>query len=221
MAQKLDAVLFDMDGTLVRTFIDFPALRHDIQQLARHAYSASDAILQNTDPLDIIQQTLATLPPDLRDDARRDLYAILERHEEIGCERPEPIAGATELLDQLRSQSVHIGIVTRNTRRIAISLCERMHLQPNVIIAREDTSTYKPHPEPLQVACNRLHVLPERTAMVGDLWADVAAGIAAGCTITIGIQWAHDPPERFAKASPDHVVETLQQASDVLFRMML
>ncbi|MBC7807799.1 MAG: HAD family hydrolase [Akkermansiaceae bacterium] len=217
--RKIDAVLFDLDGTLVRTFIDFPAMRREVCERARDIYYAGDTILQNNDSLDVIHQTLAALPSEQREEARRDLYAVLERHEEVGCERPEAIPGATDLLRSLYSQSVRVAVVTRNARRIADSLCRRMNLAADVVVAREDTSTYKPHPEPLQVACSHLNVHPKRTVMIGDLWADIAAGIAAGCAITIGIQWAHDPPDRFGRAAPTHIVATLKDAGDILLAM--
>jgi beta-phosphoglucomutase-like phosphatase (HAD superfamily) len=118
----LQAVLFDLDGTLVRTFIDFPAMRHAIQQCARDRYQATSTVLQNSDSLDIIRQTLEALPPEQRDEARRDLYTILEEHEEIGCAHPETIPCATELLSELRGRGCGLGIVTRNARRIAASL---------------------------------------------------------------------------------------------------
>lgn len=221
MQGSLQAVLFDLDGTLVRTFIDFPAMRGAIQRRARECYGASDAILENSDSLDIIGQTLEALPPEQREDARRDLYAILEAQEEIGCAHPEPIPGASELLGKLRERGRPVGIVTRNARRTAVELCQRLAIMADVIVAREDTLSYKPDPEPLHVACARIPVDPRQTAMVGDLWADVAAGKAAGCMVTIGIQWVYDPPGRFAKAQPTYPVATLQEASEILLRLTL
>ncbi|MBC8138723.1 MAG: HAD-IA family hydrolase [Fibrella sp.] len=216
MTKKLHAVLFDLDGTLVRTFIDFPAMRHEVQERVRELYHGDDTILQNSDSLDVIAETVARLPPDQREEARNDLYSLLEKHEEVGCKNPEAIPGATTLLHTLHSQGVGLAVVTRNARRIATALCHRMRLPVNVIIAREDTATYKPHPEPIHRACDRLRTAPEYAAMVGDLWADVAAGVAAGCATTIGIQWAHDPPDRFAKAKPSYIVTTLEEAGKIL-----
>lgn len=216
MPDPLQAVLFDLDGTLVRTKIDFPAMRSDIRQRARDVYGASELILQQSDSLDIIAETVALLPAEERESARRDLYAILEKHEEAGCAHPEPIAGATSLLSELQTRRIRVAIVTRNARSIALDLCRSMNLAAEVIIAREDTTTYKPHPDPILLACDRLGVPPRRTAMVGDLWADVAAGEAAGCATTIGIQWSYDPPGRFAKAEPTYTTATLEEAKEIL-----
>lgn len=216
MPGKLQAVLFDLDGTLVRTFIDFPAMRDDVRRRAQESYRATDAILKNTDSLDIIALTVGALPAEQRGHAVRDLYSILEKHEHVGCEHPEAIPGATKLLQELRDNGVRIAIATRNARSIAISLCRRMGLLADAIVAREDTETYKPHPDPLLLACAHLEVRPEYTAMVGDLWADIAAGTAAGCSITIGIQWSHDPPDRFLQSRPTHIVTTLTEAHDII-----
>ncbi len=219
MAVRLHAALFDLDGTLVRTYIDFPAMRDAVRERARIAYKVSDTILQNSDSLDIIAETLAVLPEEERQHARRDLHAVLEEHEELGCANPDAVPGATDLLTDLYNRNIRVAIVTRNARAIATTLCRRMNLRADVIIAREDTTTYKPHPAPLHLACDHLQVQPEYTAMVGDLWADVAAGAAAGCAMTIGIQWEHDLPDRFAGTTPTHIVGTLEDASDILLAM--
>ncbi len=214
----LDAVLFDLDGTLVRTFINFPALRLAVVERARSRFNAPDAVLAMPDSLDIVAATLAALPARERGAARSDLYRVLKEHERRGCGRPEAIPGATHLLTRLADAGIRVAVVTRNAREIAVSLCDDMGLRPDALIGREDTETYKPHPEPVLVACKQLNVIPARAVVVGDLWADVASGKAAGCAFTIGIQWAYDPPDRFADSEPTHVVGSLLEAGDILRR---
>ncbi|MBC8142003.1 MAG: HAD-IA family hydrolase [Armatimonadetes bacterium] len=220
MPEPLRAVLFDLDGTLVRTSIDFPAMRSAVHQvfLAKYPYIEEAHGNRETDTLALIPQLVGLLPETEREETRRELLAVVVERERTGCAYPEAIPGATELLQTLQAKGVGVGIVTRNARAIAESLCDRMNLPHDVLVAREDTAAFKPDPEPVRLACTRLGVPPENAAMVGDLWVDIAAGHAAGCALTIGLQWEHDPPNRFAKAKPTHIVTTFDKVSELLLQ---
>jgi phosphoglycolate phosphatase len=210
------AALFDLDGTLVRTFIDFPAMRREMQALSRR-WGTEQETAPTDDILDIVAVMARTLGPDQGENAREEAYATLAAMEAEGCRNPERITGASELLFHLRAErGIKIGIITRNCRRVSEDLLARMNLPHDVLIAREDTTDFKPHPTPILLACAQLGVAPGRSTMTGDLWADIAAGRAAGVRATIGIQWPHDPPRRFERCPPDFEVTTLSEASRVL-----
>lgn len=195
------AVLFDLDGTLAHTQIDFRGLGSALAALAHQAGIAPIP----TDPLAL----RAALPTSWH--AQAD--AILEYWEEKGCAEPFAIEGAMALLSALRQENKGIGIVTRNCRRIATRLLGQLALPYDTLIAREDTVRPKPFPDPVLAACKQLGVLPDQVAFVGDFWPDVAAGRAAGVALTVGIQWPHDPPDRFAPCPPHVLVASLAEAA--------
>jgi beta-phosphoglucomutase-like phosphatase (HAD superfamily) len=212
------AALFDLDGTLVRTAIDFPGMRAAMRDLAgRYAPSAAEALAATTDPLAIVDAVVAALDdPATRVDARREAIAIIEGFEEKGCARPQPILGAPQLLQRLRGErAVAVGVVTRNTRRIAQRLLCQMRLPYDVLIAREDTPRFKPHPEPVVRACLSLDTSPLHAVMIGDFWTDIAAGRAAGVRATIGICWP-SAEDRFQRCPPDFAVTSLEAAAALL-----
>jgi phosphoglycolate phosphatase len=212
----LRAALFDLDGTLVRTFIDFPAMRRAMRDLSDR-WGTTAATAGHDDILGIVERMTEALGPAQGEGARREAYALLEAMEQEGCAHPEPVPGASDLLRSLRRvRGIRIAIITRNCRRIAESLLDRMDLEHDLLVAREDTPEYKPHPAPLLFACRHLGVAPSDALMVGDLWADVAAGRAASVRFTIGIQWPHDPPDRFARCPPDVEVTSLAAAAALL-----
>ena len=206
------AALFDLDGTLTRTFIDFEAMRGDLRRLA-DAADLTDAIARTDDILEIAARLGALGGAKLYVEAMR----LLERREQEGCARPEPIEGAIELLRQLRDErGIPVAIITRNCRAVSEDLLRRMNLPHDLLIAREDTQEFKPHPEPLLRACRALAISPSETFMAGDLWADIAAGRAAQVAATIGIRWPYLPVDRFARCPPDFEVTSLIEASSLI-----
>lgn len=215
-ALNLRAALFDLDGTLVRTFIDFPAMRQEMQAFS-HRWGTTEATAQTEDILEIVAAMARALGGRRGEEARQQAYAILEAMEAEGCRHAERVEGASELLLHLRQKrNVKIGIITRNCRRVSEDLLARMNLPHDVLIAREDTVEFKPHPAPILAACSNLGVTPGDTTMTGDLWADIAAGRAAQVHVTIGIQWPHDPPARFQRCRPDFEVGSLSEAAQLL-----
>jgi phosphoglycolate phosphatase len=209
------AVLFDLDGTLVRTFIDFPAIRRAVAAVANE-FDVSSALNGLTDSLAMVDGIAAAVGADHAGRARAAAYERIVALEREGCANAAPVAGATALLRRLRSSGVGVAIVTRNSREIAAELLRTMDLPHDVLIAREDVREFKPHPAPILRACEDLDVAPEHAVMVGDLWTDIAAARAAGVLETIGIHWAYDPPDRFAACMPDVVATSLEAVAERL-----
>lgn len=191
-------------------------MREEMQAFSRRLGTAAETA-ETDDILEIVAVMAQTLGGERGEAARRDAYARLETMEMDGCRHPERINGATELLHRLQTErQVKIGIITRNCRRVSENLLARMNLPHDVLIAREDTREFKPHPAPILAACTHLGVTPGDTTMTGDLWADIASGQAAGVRATIGIQWPNDPPHRFEKSPPDFEVSSLPEVARLL-----
>jgi phosphoglycolate phosphatase len=212
----LHAALFDLDGTLVRTFIDFARMRDEMRTLS--ARSGTEAATAGEDDiLGMIARMSAAVGEPAGEALRREAYDRLEALEREGCAGAEPVAGARELLNALRNEKrVLVAIITRNCRSVARDLVRRFDLPHDLLIAREDTVRFKPDPEPLLRALNVFGVAPENAVMVGDLWPDIAAGRACG------VARYHRHPVAARSARPLHAlpadveVASLEEAAAVL-----
>lgn len=209
---SLRAALFDLDGTLARTHLDFEAMR-----TAMHALSSRRGTGAATAGEQDILEIAAGMARAGGEPLRREAWAILEAMEVEGCAHPEPVAGAAELLSRLRDErGLPVAVITRNCRRVSENLLQRLDLAHDLLLAREDVPNTKPHPDAVLHACRIFGVAPGDAVMIGDLWTDIAAGRAAG-TRTVGIQWPHDPPDRFARCAPDHLISSLQAVGQLFF----
>ena len=208
----LRAVLFDLDGTLVETHIDFPAMTNAMRALAQTA-GVPDAVIADKDILAIVEAAADFVTAHGGDGAalRQTAFAQLEDREVAGCARPMLLPGAQELLQLLRAQKRKIAIVTRNCRRVSQSLVRRFDLPYDVLLSRDDVRRAKPNPQHLWDALAHLGHAPGEAAMVGDHWMDVQAGRAADCATTIGVLGAHDA-SWFAPCPPTHLVRDPGQA---------
>ena len=216
MFSDVRAVLFDLDGTLARTFIDFDRMRRAMHALSAR-FGTNVATDGEHDILEIVARMQAAMGGAPGDFARDEAWGILEALEIEGCAHAEPVPGASTLLRRLRDErGLPVAVITRNCRRVSLDLLARLSLPHDLLLAREDVARAKPHPDALLDACRVFDVAPQDAVMVGDLWPDVAAGRAAGAC-TIGIQWPHDPPGRFARCAPDVEVTSLAAVAALLF----
>jgi HAD superfamily hydrolase (TIGR01549 family) len=183
------AVIFDMDGTLTRPYLDFPAIRK--------AIGIPEPLLEN----------MLALPPG----AERDrAFSILERFEDEAADASELNDGAKDVLGFLATRGIPSGLVTRNSRRSTDRTLQKHALSFEVVVTREDAPA-KPRPEPLWLICRKLKVEPSHAVMVGDFKFDIVAGRNAG-TRTALLTNGKTPPY-LKEVPPDHLLHTL---SDLL-----
>ena len=153
-----------------------------------------------------------------------DLFTDYRRHywtKDKGILKLYP--GVREMLEELHSQGVRLGIVTQKTRSMefegypagAIMELEEIGISNlfRVIVGFEDVAEHKPHPEGINIALSSLKSEPEETIMVGDSFADIEAARAAGCSSCYsiwGIPESEHEPEGiradFVAATPQMIL---------------
>ncbi|MCX8052921.1 MAG: HAD-IA family hydrolase [Armatimonadetes bacterium] len=212
LPNPIDAVLFDLDGTLVETNIDFPLMRRKVFELiARGGLDTKDfaeldiLAMVDTAVNRLTSQGLSERAESLRIAAMNELEEIELRHARDTREIPF----ARELVAELRQRGIKIGIVTRNCRQASKISLSSVGIRPDALICREDSDKHKPHPQPLIIALRALSARPEASVMVGDHLMDIESGKAAGM-YTIGFLRENRPPDFFDVVQPDLVVRDLQ-----------
>lgn len=208
------AVLFDLDGTLVHTRIDFPRMKEGVLAELR-AEGLDPEPFRALDALAIIERAAAALPDPAGFRHRAEL--ALTREELAVCDDAVEAEGAVETLDWLREQGIAVGIVTRNCREAVERALERVPLPHQVLLTRADTPRVKPDPLHLHLALDLLEVPPAAALMVGDHVMDVRAGRAAGMA-TLGVLLPEHASDYFLEAQPDGVIRKLPELREWISR---
>lgn len=208
----LRAVLFDLDGTLVETHIDFPAMTRSMERLAQAA-GVPEEVTAGKDILGLVDAATEDVTAHGGDGPalRRAAFGLLEDMEVDGCAHPNLPAGTRDLLTGLLGRGIKVGIVTRNCRRVSVGLLARFALPHHLLLTRDDVARTKPNPEHLWQALRLLGEPPDMAAMVGDHWMDIQAGVHAGCAATLGVLGKHDA-DWFAPCPPTATARDLAEA---------
>lgn len=155
--------VFDLDGTLTVSTMDFASLR-DALGLPRGVG---------------VLEAVASMP----DDERDRVIAAVTAWEEQHARRATAPRDVVPFLEALEDRGATMGILTRNTRRSALTtlgLCgiERF-FPPRFVLGRGDAAP-KPSPEGVEFLLREWAAEPADAVMVGDWHFDIEAGRAAG-----------------------------------------
>ncbi|MGW5198861.1 HAD family hydrolase [Streptomyces spiralis] len=208
----LQAVLLDMDGTLVDTegfWWDvevevFAALGHTLDEAWRHVVVGGP---MTRSAGFLIEATGAAI-------TLAELSVLLNQGFEDRIDRALPLMpGAARLLSELSAHEIPTALVSASHRRIIDRVM--ISLGPehfSFSVAGDEVARTKPHPDPYLLAATRLGVDPARCAVVEDTATGVAAAEAAGCRVVAVPSVAPIPP-----APPRRTVVTSLEEVDLPF----
>ncbi len=205
---RLQAVLFDFDGTLTEPgAIGFEAIRQAI----------------GCPPGTPILEFIAAQADEVR---RAELYFVLESFELEAAAVSRPNVGAVQAVRGLKSRGLPVGVISRNGLASIERALENFDgLGPDdfdVIVSHDLPLAPKPAPDTVFWAAERLGVDPSGCLVVGDFGFDVMAGKAAGA-VTVLVRNHSFPAEGFAGDSftdwardADYVIDDLTQLDEVV-----
>jgi phosphoglycolate phosphatase len=154
-----DAVVYDLDGTLVRLAVDWDAAAREAVEL----FAASGVDAADTDLWGML---------DLADDRglRAELEALLADHERAGARDSDRLP----LADRLTTHAVPVGVCSLNCEASVHEALATHDLAAAVdaVVGRDTVATRKPDPEPLLATFRALGVPPDRAVFVGDSHRD-------------------------------------------------
>ena len=209
MRIPIDTVLFDFDGTLVETELDFARMRREVLALSAHYGTAPPKDLYILEIIDDTQQQLAARDPQAAKAFVQEAERVLADIEIAGAAQAQPLPGAEETLRKLHERGVRIGIVTRNCRPAVESVLARLSLPHDLLLTRDDVVRVKPDPAHLLEAVRRLGSQPAQALMVGDHPMDILAGRQTGM-FTAAITTTRSASD-FADVHPDLVIESIPE----------
>ena len=178
---RLEAVLWDMDGTLVRTEeLWLLSEERTMADFGSH-WDAQDQAVAVGGPLDRVINYMATRVG--RPEAEVADRIIAEIEELMRTSHIAWMPGARELHDEIAAADIPQGLVSNSWRELVDAALTDLNTAFEVVIAGDEVAHPKPDPEPYASACARLGARPEHTVVLEDSPTGVTAGLAAGCFV--------------------------------------
>jgi len=183
-----NAVLFDLDGTLVDTAPDMVAVLQAMQN--SHGLKPVDYHLGRAQVSNGAIGLLGLGFPEIEVSFGDEMHhEYLERYAEMICEDSRVFAGIDSLLDLLDEAGCPWGVVTNKPESLTNPLLDALGLASRsaCTVSGDSLPVRKPDPAPLLLACDMAGVDAYRSIYVGDAARDIEAGLRAGmATIAAG-----------------------------------
>lgn len=182
----LAAVLWDMDGTLVDTEPFWMAAETPLVERFGGTWSHAQALgmvgLALEDSARLLQN--AGVPWGVDDIIAHLTDEVLRQ---LAVEGVPFRPGARELLADLRETGVKTALVTMSMRRMALSVADLIDFPAfDVVVAGDDVTRPKPHPDPYLQAADALGVAIADTVAIEDSPNGLRSAIASGA-VSLGI----------------------------------
>ena len=206
----IQAVLFDLDGTLADTALDLGGALNTL--LARHglpAKSMDEIRTQASHGAAGLLKLGAGITPDHPDYARwRTEY--LNEYDSRYAQDTTLFGGVNELIAELGKRGIKWGIITNKPMRFTDKLVPKLGfiIPPAVVVSGDTCGEPKPSVKPMLYACGQIHANPQHTLYVGDAERDIQAGCNAGMK-TVLAEWGYISDEDDTDSwQPDYRIAT-------------
>jgi len=178
------AVLFDLDGTLIDSAPDLGAAA-DKMRTDREFVSLDYALyrpMAGSGARGMLEIAFGMGPDHPNYEAFKEEF--LSNYEQAMTVHTVIFDGVQDLLVHLQELGLRWGVVTNKSQRFTLPLTAQIPLfvSAQAIVSGDTTPHAKPHPEPLFEAARRMQLSPEHCWYVGDDERDIVAGKAAGMT---------------------------------------
>lgn len=184
---RLQAVLFDMDGTLVDSEKVWSV---GLDELAHHHGAVLSAAARTSMIGTSMAESMQILHADIGRpglDPRDSVVWLEDRVRELFAEGLVWRDGARELLDAVRAAGLPMALVTATSRHLVdVALVTIGAHYFDAVVAGDEIGNVKPHPEPYLTAAALVGADPRRCVAIEDSPNGVRSAQAAGCAV-IGV----------------------------------
>ena len=184
MFAEIDAVIFDMDGTLVDSMWMWHQI--DIEYLGRFGIPLPDKLQADIEGMSFHETAVYFKNRFQLEDSIELIKDTWNAMAWDKYEREVPLKpGVIAFLDQCRDRGIKLGIATSNSRELTETIIKTHSLQEyfGCIMTGCDVKKGKPAPDVYLAVADKLQVKPERCLVFEDILPGIMAGKNAGMRV--------------------------------------
>jgi HAD superfamily hydrolase (TIGR01549 family) len=196
----IEAVIFDLDGTLAHFNLDYKALRSEVRTYLISIHVPVSVLDVNESIFEMLKKAEIFVKNSSKsneafDEVRTRALLIAEKYEMEAATTTNLLTGAVEALKELEKMNIKMGLCTTSSEKASNYILQRFKIDGffKVVVSREKVKYVKPHVEQFELALKALGIHAKAALVVGDSIVDmqsakeikaVAVGLTTGFSAT-------------------------------------
>jgi len=211
----VEAVIFDLDGTLAHFNLDYKTLRAEVRSyLMRIGVPASvlnvnESIFEMLKKAEIFVKNSGK-PAEAFEEVRSQALTIAEKYEMEAASTTSLLPGANETLKELKRMNLKIGLCTTSSEKAANYILKRFKIEEyfQIVVARNRVKYVKPHTEQFEVALKALDASLQTAVIVGDSVVDMQSAKELKA-IAVGLPTGMSTMEQLMNTGANFIITSL------------
>ncbi len=211
----IEAVIFDLDGTLAHFNLDYKALRSEVRTYLISIHVPVSVLDVNENIFEMLKKAEIFIKNSSKsseafDEVRTRALSIAEKYEMEAATTTSLLTGVVETLKELKKMNIKIGLCTTSSEKASNYILQRFKIDGffKAVISREKVKYVKPHTEQFEVALKALGIHAKAALIVGDSIVDMQSAKEIKA-IAVGLTTGFSTTEQLMGNGANFIVTTL------------
>jgi pyrophosphatase PpaX len=211
----IEAVIFDLDGTIAHFNLDFKVLRAEVRSYLIRTGVPTSVLNVNESMFEMLAKAEIFFrngdkSAQMFDEVRTQTLAIAEKYEMEAASTTSLQPGAVETLKELKRMRLKLGLCTTSSEKAAKYILQRFRIEDffKVVVSRDRVKYVKPHTEQFEMALKALRARAQATVIVGDSVVDMQSARELK-SIAVGIPTGVSTMEQLKNHSANYIITSL------------
>jgi HAD superfamily hydrolase (TIGR01509 family) len=211
----IEAVIFDLDGTLSSFNLDYKALRGDVREYLIKKGVPASVLKVNESIFDMLAKTEIYFKNKEKNNnafekARADCLALAEKYELEAAKTTSLLPGALETLKELKKLNLKLGLCTTSSETAVNYILDHFKIQEHfgVVVPRNMVKRVKPDTEQFLLALKTLGVNARSAVIVGDSTVDMESAKELKA-IAVGLPTGYSTPKQLMSHGANYLITSL------------
>lgn len=211
----IEAVIFDLDGTLIAFNLDYKALRGEVRENLLRAGVPASVLKVNESVFEMLQKAEVYFRNNGKTEQtfnkiRSSCLAIAEKYEMEAAKTTNLQPGTLEILKEFKNMELKIGLCTTSSESASNYILQRFKIVEffQVVISRDKVKRVKPDTEQFELALKTLCAKPKNAVIIGDSTADMQSAKELKA-IAVGIPTGISTEKQLVDNGANYIVTSL------------
>jgi HAD superfamily hydrolase (TIGR01509 family) len=214
-SKKFKGIVFDLDGTLIHSTIDFRKMKRNMIAALEENDAPRGVLTTTMITVDILERAEryweeAGRAEESRVELRATMEELMDQGELEVIPLVDEIEGTSQALHNLKEQGYTLAILTRSHYEYAVEALKKIGAYDcfDVVLGRGQTPRPKPYPEALNHTAELMGLSMDELLFVGDMYLDFESAINSGCAF-IGVNTSGRGRRSWREEVPDVLLESV------------